>query len=157
MMPLNAGPLTSTLLGIMNGSTPVPTANAAGTAWGNAYDAFAKTGDAGGVPAVVPPAATTALRAALGSQFTIVPGSPGGAAAGIAAALDSYWPLVTFAGMIGPPAPTGGATLISDLTTIFSAVGGTHAGKTSQLVAALQDYTNQVFVVLPPATLTPVA
>lgn len=155
-MPLDNPGLDSALLDIMDGSTPVPTATDAGNAWGDAYDAYAKTGAAAGVPPVVAPAATTSLRAALGAQFAIVPGSPAGAAAGIAAALDSYWPAVTFAGMIAPPVPGGGAALISTLTSIFSVVGGTHASKTSQLVTALQAYTNAVIVTFPPSTPAPV-
>lgn len=157
-MALDTSSLNSALLSIMDGSTPLATAADAGDAWADAYDAFAKTGTAGGVQPTVPPASTEALRAALGGQFTVMPGTPAGAAAGIAAALDSYWPTTVFVGQASPPVPGGGAVLISTLTTIFSTVGGTHASKTSEIVTALQAYTNAVIVslILPPTTPFPV-
>lgn len=145
-MALDTTGLTNTLLAMLNGTTPLATASAAGDAWGAAYDTFAKTGTAAGISPVPPPSATSALKAALGSQFATVPGTPAGAAAGIAAALDSYWPQVVFAAMLSPPAPGGGAVLTSTLTTIFSTVGGTHTSKTNDIVTALQAYTNAVIV-----------
>lgn len=155
-MPLDNSALSDALLDILDGTTPVPTAADAGNAWANAYHAYANGGGANAVPPTTPPTAATALGAALGATFGTTPGSPGGAAAGIAGALDLYWPQSVFAGMVAPPVPGGGAALISTLTSIFSTVGGTHASKVSEIVTAIQAYTNAVIVTFPPSVTFPV-
>jgi hypothetical protein len=122
---------------------------AAGNNWGDKYAAYAATGTANGIPAVVPPSATSALKAALGSAFATLPGVPATVASAIASALNLFWPQVTFAGMIAPPVPAGGPGLIATITSILGVVGGTHTSKATEIRDALHAYTGQVTVTFP--------
>lgn len=156
----SGGP-TGTGSGIADGSahwnfqaTATPTVADAALDWANAYHAFAKTGQANGVPAVIADAARDALAASLTSAFGA--GSAGGASSGLQGSLDAYWLLATFVGMVAPPVPGGGVGLISDLTGIFGSVGGTHDSKAGEVRDALLTYTNAVLVTFPPGTPFPV-
>ncbi len=144
-MPLDLPGLKSDLKKILDGTTPSATPSAAGNAWGNAYHSFAQTGTASAVPPVVAGPVKDAMKSALGSGFAL-PGVAATVALGIATALDVYWAGAVFAGSIGVPASTGTAVLVSSLTSIFLAIGGTYDSKATQIAAALLTYTNGVMV-----------
>ncbi len=151
-MALNDAQLLSDTLDILDGTVPLPTVTDAGNAWGTALDAYGAAGEIvnpGPIPAVVPGAAVTALKAALTAGFSTLPGVPATVAAAITAALDVYWAAVTFAGQTPPTAPTGSAALTTALTGIFVVVGGTHAGKAASIRDAVAAYTKLVSAVFP--------
>jgi hypothetical protein len=101
-------------------------------------------------------AAVSGLATALGNQFAIVPGSAAGAASGIVAALDAFWATVVFAGMTGPPVPTGSVALVSDLTSIFSTMHEAGDAPAIAIADAVLAYTNLVIVTFPPGNPFPV-
>lgn len=152
-MALNDAQLAADLQAIFNAGHT--SAQAAGDDWGDAIDAYALTGAANGVPPVTA-AAISALRAAFGAQFAVVPGSAAGAASGIRTTLDAFWAACTFAGAAGPPVPGGGAALQTALTGIFNVAGGTAASKAGEIRDAIRTYTNLVIVTFPPGNPFPV-
>lgn len=145
-MALDLSGLTNALQSMLGGQ---PSAGTAGDVMATAIGTFAATGQANGIPAVVPPAAVSACSAALGAQFAVVPGTPGGAANGIATAIATLWLATTFVGMVAPPVPGGTAALISALTAIFGVVGGTAASKASDIANAIKTDANLVLVTFP--------
>lgn len=155
-MPLNNTQLRADLIDILSYVVPSPSAAAAGVNWGTAYNSYALTGTAMGVPPIIGPALTTALQTALGSAFTTLPGVPATVAAAISAALGTFWIGVVFTGATGPPVPGGAAALISALTSIFSNVGGTATSKATEIRDALSAYTGAVLVPFVPIGTFPV-
>jgi hypothetical protein len=148
-MALDISGLNAAIQDILSGVMPTPTAADAGNAWGDAYVAYAATGQANSIPAVVPPTATDALKIALGSAFATLPGVPATVANAITSALLAFWPLVIFAGGT-PPIPAAGAPVLnSTLASIFVVVAGTHASKSSEIGGALDVFTKAVIVIFP--------
>jgi hypothetical protein len=153
-MALDDAALKASILAILDGSVPLPSAAAAGDAWGEALHAYSVAGvivnpAPPGIPSTGLPAALPALKASLGAAFSGSPGTPSGVAGAITSAFTTYWATAVFAGATPPTLPTGGGALTSTLTSIFSFVGGTHDSKATEMRDALAAFTKLVSAVFP--------
>ena len=145
-MALDSAGLKTALKALLDGTTPLSTAAAAGTAWADAIGTYALTGKAGAVTATEGPGTRAAFASAFAAGVS-VPGEAADAAAAITAALGVYWVAMLFAGQIAPTNPTvGAADLQTALANIFSNVGGTHDAKATSIRDAIHDYTQNVTV-----------
>lgn len=151
-MALNDTQLKADILDILDGTVAMASATDAGNAWGDAIHSYSVAGvvvNPAPIPSTGLPAALPALKTTLGAAFSTLPGTPATVASNITAALNTYWVAAVFAGATPPTAPTGGAALISTLTSIFSFVGGTHDSKATELRDAIAAYTKLVSAVFP--------
>ena len=156
-MSLDDTQLYDDLLAILDGTVPLPSATDAGIAWGNALHNYSSDGvivnpSPPGISPTGLDAALPALKSALGSAFSTLPGNPSTVASALAGAFATYWAAAIFAGATPPTIPTGTAALAATLTGIFAYVGGTHASKATELRNALATFTRLVTAVFPGPT-----
>lgn len=120
------------------------------------YQAYAATGQAGGVPPVFTGTEQARFSAALAAAFTVTPpsGSPASAAAAFVAAVTAFWltpPVVFGAGAV--TAFPGAGALQAALVALFSTFNDA-ATAASGLATALDVATKTITVVIGPTTFT---
>ena len=147
-MPLLASTLASGLSSVFTG---VDSYQAAGTAWSNAYDVYARTAVAAGAPAILTGLEKTVMARSLAGVFEAGVASQGSSTlASMEAAFAAFWmlpPVVFGAGFVSA-APPGLAGLIS-ATVPLNIVAATSAEAASNIANAIHTWTLSITVTFP--------